>query len=414
MKEQLLAWIAQDEALLVDFLSRFIQVPSPNPPGDTRAATAYLQQFLDAEGVPSRIVAPQVTMPNLVASFAGAAAGRHLVLNGHIDVFPVSDEARWTYPPWSGMVADGKVYGRGAIDSKAGTTAILFAYRYLYRIRDQLKGRLTLTCVSDEETFGAWGARYLVENDPAVRGDCLMSAEPSSPWCVRFGEKGLLWLELTVQTRGAHGAYAHMSESATKVAARLIGELESLTQLPVDMPAVVREALQTARAEVERAHGAGAAEVIPAITVNIGRVEGGVKVNMTPSQARIELDVRLPIGVTREVVMDALGRILERYPQATVREMHHNAANWCDPNHPMVRIVQENVRALKGFTPKPVVSLGGTDTRLWRYIGVPAFVYGTSPSNMGTVDEYASIDEFLHTVRVHTLAAYDYLTGAGN
>ena len=68
----------------------------------------------------------------------------------------------------------------------------------MYRVRDHLKGRLTLRAVSDEETFGPWGARYLMEHHPEVHGDCLLNGEPSSPLTIRFGEKGPLWLKFTV------------------------------------------------------------------------------------------------------------------------------------------------------------------------------------------------------------------------
>ncbi|MBI5878516.1 MAG: M20/M25/M40 family metallo-hydrolase [Chloroflexi bacterium] len=413
MKEQLLAWIEQDRDRLVDFLSRFVQVPSPNPPGDTRDAMAFVQAHLDAAQMPYRLIAPRPAMPNLVASFDAPHPGRHLVLNGHVDVFPVSEDARWSFPPWSGATADGKLYGRGATDMKAGTTAIVFVYGYLHRIREQLRGTLTLTCVSDEETFGTWGSKYLVENHPETHGDCVLNAEPSGPYCVRFGEKGLLWLELIVETPGAHGAYAHMSESATKVAARLVGDLEQLTKLTVDLPVPVRRALDAAHEELERTFGAGATGVIPAISLNVGIMEGGVKVNMIPSRARIELDIRLPIGASREYLMFELQRILRGYPQVTVREAYHTPANWCDPAHPLLRFVQDNARQVTGIMPKPVVSLGGTDSRFWRFNGIPAFIYGVTPHNMGAFDEHVLVDEFLNSVRVYTLAAYDYLTAAG-
>jgi succinyl-diaminopimelate desuccinylase len=78
----------------------------------------------------------------------------------------------------------------------------------------------------------------------------------------------------------------------------------------------------------------------------------------------------------------------------------------------MVRILKSNVRELRGFEPKGVVSLGATDTRLWRYIDVPAYVYGPAPISMGSVDEYVEVDEFLHVVRTHVLSAFDYLTAA--
>ena len=169
-------------------------------------------------------------MPNIVGSFQCGKPGRHLVLNGHTDVFPVGDE-KWTYGPWSGAVAEGRIYGRGVCDMKCGTTASIFTFAYLHRIRDQLKGKLTLTAVSDEETFGPWGARYLMEHHPEVHGDCCLNGEPSSIYGVRFGERGLLWLALKIATPGAHGAYTHLSPSATKIAARLIVELEAVTEI---------------------------------------------------------------------------------------------------------------------------------------------------------------------------------------
>jgi succinyl-diaminopimelate desuccinylase len=70
---------------------------------------------------------------------------------------------------------------------------------------------------------------------------------------------------------------------------------------------------------------------------------------------------------------------------------------------------QRNVEALKGFTPIPIVSLGGTDARLWRYRNIPAYVYGPFPRGMGSTDEHVEIEEFLHIARVHVLSAYDYL-----
>ena len=136
-----------------------------------------------------------------MATTAFAAPGPHLVLNGHLDVFPAGDPARWSRPPLSGEVDGGRVHGRGTVDMKCGTTASIWAYRYLSALAGDLRGRLTLTLVSDEETGGRWGSGYLVERHPdLVLGDCLLNAEPSSPHTVRFGEKAMLWMRFTVRT----------------------------------------------------------------------------------------------------------------------------------------------------------------------------------------------------------------------
>jgi succinyl-diaminopimelate desuccinylase len=77
----------------------------------------------------------------------------------------------------------------------------------------------------------------------------------------------------------------------------------------------------------------------------------------------------------------------------------------------MVGHLVRNAARRLGYEPRPIVSLGGTDTRFWRVAGVPAFVYGCSPAGMGGIDESVSIEEFHHVLRVHALSAWDYLAG---
>ena len=408
-RRQLAQWVDEERERIVAFFRGFIRCKSPNPPGDTTEAAGYIGEFLKAEKLDYRVIAPQPSMPNIVAAFEAPSAGRHLVLNGHIDVFPVGDGSGWTKDPWGGELVDGKIYGRGACDMKAGTSASLFTYAFLHRIRAKLRGKLTLTAVSDEETFGPWGARYLVEHHPEVLGDCLLNGEPGSPYTIRFGEKGPLWLEFKIRTKGAHGAYTHASESATKLAQRLIGDLEAVTQIESTISDNLARSLEAARESVDKAMGQGAADIVPKVTLNIGVIEGGLKVNMVPFACRFEADIRLPLGVTREQVMAVVHRVLAGYPQATVEEMNFNPPSYCPPDGAMVGIIQENVQSLRGFKPQPIVSLGGTDARLWRYRDIPAYVYGPFPYGMGSADEHVDLEEFLHIVRVHLLSAYDYL-----
>src|SRR5205085_8092205 len=84
-REKLLGWLDAERERQVEFLQAFTRIDTCNPPGDTREAADIFRRFLDAEGVPHRTEAPQAAMPNLVSSFTGMRAGRHLVLNGHLD-----------------------------------------------------------------------------------------------------------------------------------------------------------------------------------------------------------------------------------------------------------------------------------------------------------------------------------------
>ena len=87
---------------MLDFFRCFIRCQSPNPPGDTREAADHIRQFLERHGAECRVIAPNDLMPNIVATFEAGKPGRHLALNGHIDVFPVGAGVGWTHDPWGG------------------------------------------------------------------------------------------------------------------------------------------------------------------------------------------------------------------------------------------------------------------------------------------------------------------------
>jgi succinyl-diaminopimelate desuccinylase len=408
-KRDLLQRIEDDKASLIEFLRQFIRCRSPNPPGDTREVAAFVSRFLDHQGLPYRIIAPNELMPNIVASFDTGRPGRHLALNGHMDVFPVGDGSGWSVDPWGGELIDGKIYGRGACDMKCGTTASLFTFFYLYEVRERLCGHLTLSAVSDEETFGPWGARYLVTHHPEVLGDCCLNGEPSSRYTVRFGEKGPLWLRFHVRTPGAHGAYTHASPSAVAIAAQTIAELKHLENIVPPPASNLAAALELAADAIEQAYGSGAAAIMQRVTVNPGLINGGLKVNMVAAECTFEVDIRLPNGIDDRTILQEVDRIVAAQPEVAYEKVLYNPPSWCPPDSEMMGYVRSNARAVGGVDPVPVISLGGTDARLWRYADIPAIVYGPAPTGMGSFDEHVMVDDFLHVMRCHVLSAYDYM-----
>lgn len=418
-RRQLLDWIDSDRDKLTKFFSEFVAKPSPNPPGDTREAAEFIAHFLADEGIECEIVAPQEDMPNIVAIADGKEDGRHLVLNGHIDVFPVGEDENWTHDPWSGAIADGAVWGRGTSDMKCGTSASILAFVYLARLADQWPGKLVLTVVSDEETGGKWGTRYLLDNHAAdCVGDCVLNAEPSGLSSVRFAEKGTLRLTFHVTTPGAHGAYPHRSANANRIAAQLIRELERLEDMPVDMPSDMASDManylkqDAVRAAMDEVMGPGAADVALKVTMNVGVVRGGLKVNMIPGDCHVEVDIRLPFGVERTAVLEEINVILKHFPEVTleVQEAASNPASASDPGHEMIGILKRVIGEVSDHRPEAISGIGATDCKFFRYKGVPSFVYGPSPETMAKPDEHVPVEDFLHVLRTHALAAFDYLT----
>ncbi len=410
-KQRLIERVEADREEIMDFLRGFLKTPSPNPPGDTREAARYITDYLDKKGIEYRVVGPDPQKPNIVSSIKAPRDGKHLILNGHIDVFPVGNPEGWSHDPWGGELVDGRIYGRGACDMKAGTTASIYTYVVLHKLMPELSGSLTLTAVSDEESGGRLGAGWLVENMPDVLGDCCINGEPSSPYTIRFGEKGILWLKMRVHSKGGHGAYPHLSENPIKIAAKLITELETLSDIPVNYPENLHRAIAEGYDEAERALGKGGFDVMTRLSVNIGTIEAGVKVNVIPRECSFEVDLRLPPGLSREDVLPKVHEIVSRYPGASFEEVRYDGPLWSPPDGEMAEIMRGNSR-LFGIDPKPIVSLGGSDLKFWRSHGVPSYYYGPMNNGMGTVDEYVEVDALMHIVKVHLLSAYEYLTGA--
>jgi succinyl-diaminopimelate desuccinylase len=410
MRTELLKQIEQDRERIVAFIRGFVRAPTPNPPGDTLVAMQHVRTLLDGESVSYDIHARDATMPNLVASTAFDAGSKHLVLNGHIDVFPVENASQWTFDPWAAEVSNGAIYGRGVADMKVGTTASLFTYLYLRRFRKSLTGKLTLTVVSDEETFGPNGARHLFNTCPeAVTGTACLNGEPSSPYTVRFGEKGALWLRFTVTTPGGHGAYAHLSKNAIEAAFALIQDLKAFKTFEFQEPPAVVAALEASQPAFDKANGPGASKLARAITMNIGTMVAGPKVNMIASRCEFEIDIRIPNGVTKADVLDHVESLRGRH-DFSFEVLMSNDSNWCEPDSELAQIVRRNARDLTGIEPLNVIGLGNTDARLWRYRGTPAVVYGPTPRGMGSTDENAPIDEAFDVIRCHVLSAFEYLS----
>lgn len=402
----------------------FRYLPAIRPVTPARPSD-FIQRYLSDQRISSEIIAPKSETPNLVSTLQGSTESqpsiglRNLVLNGHIDAFPVNEDEQWQRDPFSGDIADGFVHGRGSVDMKAGTAADIIAFTYLHRFKSQLSGQCTLEVVSDEETGGRYGTRYLIERDDCKnvwRGDCVLNAEPGGVDSIRFGEKGTLRMSFEVKTLGAHGAYIHRSEGAIRIAARLVTQLLTLEDLHGDgMDPDLCQYLQRndVRAVADGIMGEGAADSMLKPTVNIGTIRGGVKVNMIPSYCTFEADIRLPIGSTKETVLAKINDILQHTPEAsyTVQEAATNPSAASPIDHELLRLLQTNAELVRGKKTLPICSLGATDCKFFRFNSVPAYSYGPSPETMAQVDERVSVLEFLELVKLHTLTAWDYLDG---
>ena len=410
LSERILKANAELEALCASLVT----IPSENPPGDTQALAARVEGFLAAiPGMEVKRVIGRAPAVNIIARLAGARPGRRLLFNGHLDTFPAGDAAAWTGSPFSARIEDGRLYGRGACDMKAGLAAAMMTAKLLAEERESLSGELVLTFVSDEETGGTWGTQYVLANVPEARGDAMISADAGSPRVVRFGEKGQLWVELTARGRSNHGAHVHLGDNAIVHLIEALSDLKAMTAMPCPVPADVMAAMREAQPVSEPISGAGEFNTLSTLTVNIGTIAGGIAVNIIPDRATARLDFRFPPGLTLATVEAEIGRRMQARPQVEWQVLSSHEPNVTVPGS---EIVQTVLRHAQSGSEGPVVANmrpGFSDSRFYRAAGIPAVVYGPAPNNMGGADEYVLLDDLRAVFRVHVLAAAQYLGHPG-
>jgi len=399
---------------LAELCAALVRIDSQNPPGDTDALARYIAGlFAEAPGAETRRIAPRPPIANLLIRLAGGAPGRRLVFNGHLDTFPVGDAARWSRPPLGGTIAEGRIYGRGAGDMKGGLAAAILAALLLADAARSWRGELVLALVGDEETGGRWGTQYLLANVPEARGDAMLSGDAGAPEVLRIGEKGQIWVELLAEGVANHGAHIHLGVNAIERLLAALDKLLLLRSLPCPIPDAIRTLMGEARTVSERVSGAGEAETLQSVTVNIGRIEGGTAVNIIPDHARALADIRIPPGLRVDDVKQRLEALLGGLPGLSHRILSACEPTVTDPASEIVRLAAANARAVTRGEAVVNMRVGFSDARFYRLAGCPSVVYGPAPHNMGGADEYVAIDDLFAVFYVHAMTAFDFLSGEG-
>lgn len=395
---------------IAELCAELIRIPSENPPGDTGPLAAVVEAKLaTAPVIATRRVMAREPAVNLIAKLTGARPGRRLVINAHLDTFPVGARSGWTVDPLGGTVRDRCLYGRGAADMKAGLAAAVMTALLMAKHRAGFAGELVLTLVGDEETGGRWGTQYLLTNEPDAVGDAMINGDAGSPDVLRFGEKGQIWIEIEARGKSHHGAHVHLGDNAIETLMGALDRLVGLREFPCPVPADIRNAILAAGPLSERVSGTGETEALQRITVNIGTIEGGTSVNLIPDRAAAKADIRFPPGLTVADVLAEIERLLGGLRNVAFRALSSSEPNWTDPAHEILARATANAAAYLGRAPACNMRLGFSDSRFYRYKGIPSVVYGPVPHGMGGPDEHVTIEDLEAVFYVHAMTAFDFL-----
>jgi acetylornithine deacetylase/succinyl-diaminopimelate desuccinylase-like protein len=314
---------------VVDLLGRLIRLDTTNPPGNETLAAELLRDYLEPHGVACELLAKTPDRANLVARLPGSGDGPSLLLLSHTDVV-LADPAEWSVPPFSGLVRDGQVWGRGALDMKGQVAANAVALASLAREGFRPAGDLIFAATADEEVGIDFGCSWLCHAHPdAIRcdyaineggGDRMVLAGTPT-YVATVAEKMTAPFTIRVKGRSGHASMPGIADNALVKAARLIERLSAYRPEPQLGPesegflrAVLGDVPDAAHAvERMRAVSPAAADLLEptlAPTFATTMISASQKRNVIPALCEITVDCRLLPGQQPQLVEPLVQAVL--------------------------------------------------------------------------------------------------------
>jgi acetylornithine deacetylase/succinyl-diaminopimelate desuccinylase-like protein len=407
----------------VAWLQQYLRIDTSNPPGNEGRAATFLAGLLRQAGIPSRVIANPQGRANLYARLASPrSGGRAILLLHHMDVVPPGPG--WTVPPFAGLIKDGLLWGRGAVDDKslgiAELAAMIGVQRDLQRGRAPLERDVIFLAVADEENGGLNGTGWLLANHPelfrgveGVIGEGGRSQTGAGGkllwWGIEVSQKRPLWLEVSTAGRGGHGAGLNPESANHQLIqglARLLGEPARWRVTPP-----VRD-YSHAIAPLQNGHwrrvfsgidsviaeGGPKEFLMPGManlfldTVQVTVLRGGERINVVPERSSALLDVRLLPDTDSAAFLSGIKSRLGKDFEVKVLVTSPPSP----PSPASGRLYQAIERVLRPDGPVvPTFIAGFTDSRFFRERGIPS--YGLSPFKLSPDDSKGihSIDERL-------------------
>ena len=412
-------WAAATAEALGHF-KELLRIDTTNPPGNERAATAYLARVLDREGIPYTVVESEPTRASLVARLAGSGARAPLMLNGHLDVVPVERD-RWDHDPFGAEEHDGCIWGRGAVDMKNMVAMSLMTLVLLKRAGASLQRDLIFAAVADEEAGSRHGAQFLVEKHPdLVRAEYVLNEIGAYTlyqgegvfYPIQVAEKGICWFELTAQGTAGHGSMPRPDNAVVRIARAV--EALGTVRLPFHavpvvescfrgraarapararkaVPALTRPALARLLVRLARLQDPEQAIAVEALLRNTASptvLSGGQKVNVIPSTASVLVDGRMLPGQTVAAFLAEVQRVVGDDLKVRVLEQHEGTVFRTDT--PLYEAIGRAIETHHpGAVAVPFMIPGFTDSHAYARLG--ATCYGFSPVKMPRGLSYTSL-----------------------
>ena len=393
----------------VEILQNLIRFDTTNPPGNEGECISYINNLLVSSGIQTKILAKNPSRPNLLARLEGTGAAPPFLLQGHVDVVKAFPE-KWKYPPFEGIIAEGCVWGRGALDMKGGVAMMLSAFLRAKANGLKPRGDVILAVLCDEETGSEFGARFLVENHPEQFEGVRYAIGEFGGFPIYLGKQKFYQIQVTEKQRSrirvimrgpdGYGSILPPKGNATANLGYLLANLDKqrlpvhITPIPHKMIELMSSALpfpsnmilrlllnQRLADHVLKLLGEKGRTLHPLVhnTVNALKIEGGQAENiMIPNKIEVLLAAYILPGYTPEDVVSELRKLLlsdadfeillfEPVPEEPDMALYSMLA----------QILREDDPA---GIPMPMILPAATDGRFFSRLGIQT--YGFLPMNL--------------------------------
>lgn len=385
--------ITVDPTAAVALTQELVRFNTTNPPGDETPVIRLLGARLHDAGFET-VTVPYLDGENrsqVVARLRGSGERPGLLFSGHVDVVPPGN-VPWTVEAFGGEIRDGRLYGRGSCDMKSGVAALVIAAEAIARSGITLQGDLVVAITADEER-NCLGADELVK-EPLFDGlGAALVAEPTA-LSLYVAEKGAFWVEVAIYGKTAHGSMPQLGANSISAMAAFLSGWEQLYRTDEPVHAILGTP-----------------------TLNMGIIQGGVKVNVVPDQCTIQLDMRTVPPLEHSDLRGKMETLLDAVCTARpgtrweIRILSDRPPVSCPADSELAEAMASAVSELGGIDPAPRGVPYCTEACVWvPVLGIPAVICGPgSPGMAHQPDEFVEVAEVELAVRIYTRVAAELL-----
>jgi len=389
-----------------ELLQRLIRFDTTNPPGNEAECISFINGLLTKAGIETTILARMPERPNLIARLRGQGNISPLLLYGHVDVVTTVNQ-KWQNPPFEGKLIDDFVWGRGALDMKGGIAMMLASFLRAKAEGLNLPGDVVLVIVSDEETGGDFGSKYLVENHSGLFegiryaigefGGFTLHIGKRRFYPIMVGEKQKCWMRATIRGPGGHGSIPVRGGAMARLS-RLLQKLDK-NRLPVHITRVASLFFKTVALSLGGLKGLIVGQLTNPLltnsllnllgergrlfdpllhnTVSATILHGSEQINVIPSEISVELDGRLLPGYHPDDMIAELHQLIGSDIELEVIRFDPGPV---EPDMGLFDTLADILRkADPDGIPIPLLLSGVTDGRFFSRLGIQTYGFLPMP-----------------------------------